>query len=70
MRRRIRDLFVTKFDKKTDQAAVAENADDADSALGLDIWVEGVIPIVEYVSLSFNLIYLHAQLSHLFVNGS
>jgi hypothetical protein len=55
MRRRVRNLFVRKSDKKTGQAAVAEDADDAvydpldDTALGLDVWVQGVNPIVEYV---------------------
>lgn len=60
MRRGIRNLFVRKPNKKTGQAAVAEeDADDAvdnpvdDTALGLDVWVQGVNPIVEYVSLSF-----------------
>ena len=59
MRRGIRNLFVRKPDKKTGQAAVAEDADDAvddspdDTALGLDVWVQGVNPILEYVSLSF-----------------
>jgi hypothetical protein len=61
---------VTKSDKKTGQAAVAENANDADSALGLDVWAQGVTPTVEYVSLSFNLISLPAQLSYLVANSS
>ena len=54
MRRAVRNLL-RKSDKKTGQAAVAEDADDAvddpldDTALGLDVWVQGVDPTVEYV---------------------
>jgi hypothetical protein len=59
MRRGLRNLLVRKPDKKTGEAAIAEDANDAvddpldDAALGLDVWVQGVNPIVEYVSLSF-----------------
>jgi hypothetical protein len=58
MRRAVRNLL-RKSDKKTGQAAVAEDADDAvddsldDTAFGLEVWAQGVNPIVEYVSLSF-----------------
>ena len=51
--RRLRNLLRSKSDKKTGQAAAAEDADDAvddpldDTALGLDVWVQGVNPIVE-----------------------
>jgi hypothetical protein len=59
MRGAIRNPLLRKSDKKTGQAAVEEDADDAvdgpldDTALGLDVWAQGVNPIVEYVSLSF-----------------
>jgi hypothetical protein len=72
MRRGIRNLLVRKSDKKTGQAAVAEDADDAvddpldDTALGLDVWVQGVNPIVEYVLLSFQS-YLPACTAFVFI---
>ena len=59
MRRAVGNLLLRKSDKKSGQAAVAEDADDAvddpldDTALGLDVWVQGVNPTVEYVSFSF-----------------
>lgn len=62
MRRGIRNLLERKSDKKAGQAAVTEDADDAaneppdDTALGLDVWAQGVNPIVEYVSLTVLLV--------------
>lgn len=53
MRRGIRNLLVRKPDRETGQAAAAEDNEAADdTALGLEVWVEGVDPIVEYASLS------------------
>ena len=58
MRRGIRNILQRKSDKTAGQAATTEDADDTadepldDTALGLDVWVQGVNPIVEYVSLS------------------
>ena len=43
-----------KSDQITGQAAAVEDAVDDlldDTALGLDVWVQGVNPIAEYVSL-------------------
>jgi hypothetical protein len=59
MRRAVRSLLGGKSDKKAGQAAVAEDADDVvdgyfdDAELGLDVWVQGINPTVEYISLSF-----------------
>jgi hypothetical protein len=62
MRRRLRDLLTSKSDKKAGEATATELADrtiDApldDTAWGLDVLVEGVDPVVEYVySLSSGL---------------
>jgi hypothetical protein len=47
---------VRKSDKEIGAAAAAEDADDGvddpldGTAFGLDIWVQGVNPVVEYVS--------------------
>src|SRR5271167_4583271 len=78
MGRGIRNLLVRKSDKKTGQAAAVDDVDDAvddslnDTALGLDIWVQCVNPIVEYVSLIVFSVSstCFAQLSYLFVNSS
>jgi hypothetical protein len=57
MLRGIRNLLERKSDKKAGQAAATEDADDVadepldNTALGLDVWVQGVNPIVEYVPL-------------------
>jgi hypothetical protein len=56
MRRGIRGLFQRKSDKKKGEASVTEDATDAtdelvdETALGLEVWVQGVNPTVEYVS--------------------
>jgi hypothetical protein len=54
----LRDMFRKKTDsKKAGEAATTEDtdvvADEApdDIPFGLDVWVEGVDPIVEYISL-------------------
>ena len=52
MRRGIRKLLVRKSDKETSQAAAAEDEAIDDTALGLEVWVEGVDPTVEYAFLS------------------
>jgi hypothetical protein len=57
MRRGIRNLLVRKPDGKTGEAAATDEPDDAvddplgNTAWGLDVWVHGVEPTVEYVSL-------------------
>jgi hypothetical protein len=58
-----------KSDQSTDRAAaVGDAVDDPldDTALGLDVWVQGVNPIVEYVSFDylFRLIHLFPRLSY------
>ena len=76
MRRSIQNLLGRRSDEKAGQAAAGEDADDAvddpfdDTALGLDVWVQGVNPIVEYVLLIALSLYLLAQLSYLSVNSS
>lgn len=55
--RRVRKLFGRKPDTKADQVAVEEDSIDAiddaldDNAFGLDVWVQGINPTVEYVSI-------------------
>jgi hypothetical protein len=57
MRRAIRNLLGRNSDEKGGQAATTEDATDAvdeshdDTAFSLDVWVQGVNPLVEYVSL-------------------
>jgi hypothetical protein len=69
MRRRMQNLLGGKSDKKTSQAAAAEDADDVvddpldNNALGLEVWVKGVNPTVEYDSLIvFSVIHLLTRL--------
>ena len=57
---RLRKIFGRKTDNtKAGEAATTEDtdvvADEAsdDIPFGLDVWVEGVDPIVEYISLAF-----------------
>lgn len=64
--RRIRNILRKKSNEKASQVAGTEDAEDAinqpldNTAFGLDVWVPGIDPIVEYVSLflSFSSIYL------------
>jgi len=55
--RRVRKLFGRKPDTKADQVAAGEVGIDAvddpldDDAFGLDVWVQGINPTVEYVSI-------------------
>jgi len=76
MRRRIQNLLGGKSDKKTSQAAAAEDADDAvddpldNNALGLDVWVQGINPIVEYVLLIIFFVSSPASTAFVFVNSS
>ncbi len=55
----LRDIFRKKTDgKKAGEAATTEDIDVVaheapdDVPFGLDVWVEGVDPIVEYISLA------------------
>jgi hypothetical protein len=66
----MRNPLKRKSDQITGQAAAVEDAVEDpldDTALGLDVWVKGVNPIVEYVSLinPLRLIHLLARLSYL-----
>ena len=77
MRRAIRNLLGGNSDEKSGQAAATEDATDAideshdDTALGLDVWVQGVNPLVEYVSLIvLCLILLFVPLSLFVIDSS
>jgi hypothetical protein len=79
MRRCKQIILGWKSDKIIGQARAKVSEDVGNSieeplditALGLDIWAQGVNPIVEYgLSIALILIYLLGQLSLLYVNKS
>ena len=73
VRRSMQNSLKRKSDQITGQAAAAEDAVDDpldDTALGLDVWVQGINPIVEYVLLIIFFVSSPASTAFVFVNSS